>query len=134
MKFKNSNFLTIFLFAIVEISTVNSDNQNDGLFTSNIDLQDVLRTENELVRYLEDYIKQEEKKIEKLRQHVSDFENIRERAQLSPDFETFVGNPLNSYQLIKTMTSDWKEVVETINSNQGEAFLKYLSDMNNKTH
>ena len=25
-------------------------------------------------------------------------------------------------------------MVETINSNQGEAFLKYLSDMNNKTH
>ncbi len=31
------------------------------------------------------------------------------------DEEKFVGNPLNSFLLIKRMTSDWKNVQEVIN-------------------
>ena len=43
------------------------DSINDGIFTSNSDLQHLLWTEAEVVRGLQQYIHEEELKIEKLK-------------------------------------------------------------------
>ena len=41
--------------------------ENDGIFTSNADLQSVLYTEAELVRSLQRYLEDEEKKMAKVK-------------------------------------------------------------------
>ena len=44
-----------------------SDLPSDGIFTSNVDLQRLLKTEEEIVRELHSYIKEEELRIDKLK-------------------------------------------------------------------
>ncbi|XP_059084630.1 prolyl 4-hydroxylase subunit alpha-1-like [Tigriopus californicus] len=98
---------------------------DDGIFTSNSDLQGLLTTEAELVKGLQHYIQQEEQKILKLKQIAKSYEEIQIHAQ--DDKETYVGNPLNSYLLIKKMTSDWTDVKEMISANPGEDFLQNIT-------
>ena len=45
-----------------------SSAESDGLFTSNADLQHVLWTEAELVRAMRDYVREEEHRLEKIKQ------------------------------------------------------------------
>jgi prolyl 4-hydroxylase len=45
----------------------------------------------------------------------------------SADTEAYVGNPLNSYRLIKKMTSDWKELKDIITDNAGENLVANLT-------
>ena len=61
------------------------------------------------------------------RSYLAEYEAIQSAA--SDDVEKFVGNPLNSYRLIKKMTSDWKEVKEVITSNSGEALVQNLTGL-----
>ncbi len=136
--------------------STDDDVDSGGLFTSNADLQDLLWTEVELVRSMKDYIKKEEQKLDKLRQsvhvsitdqllvrtitvvppsshthntrthrYVAEYEQFGSRA--ADDQERFVGNPLNSFLLIKKMTSDWKEVKELIKQSPAEDFLANLT-------
>ena len=46
--------------------------------------------------------------------YINEYEKIRTEA--SSDVERYVGNPLNSYLLIKRLTSDWKEVRELVSA------------------
>lgn len=102
-----------------------STSENDGMFTSTTDLEHLLSTEAEVVNALQDYIRQEEDRLSKLRLHMLTYEAIREAAEM--DVEKYVGNPLNSYLLIKKMTSDWKQVKELLSANQGLVFLTNLT-------
>ena len=45
---------------------------------------------------------------------MNEYEKIRTEAV--SDRERYVGNPLNSYILIKRLTSDWKEVRELVSA------------------
>jgi hypothetical protein len=56
------------LLVILALSgTDASEGDNDGIFTSNTDLQNLLWTEHELVRGLKEYIEAEEAKIQRLK-------------------------------------------------------------------
>ena len=46
--------------------------------------------------------------------YINEYEKIR--AEAASDVERYVGNPLNSYLLIKRLTSDWKEVRELVSA------------------
>ena len=61
--------------------------------------------------------------------HIAVYEEIKDRA--SNDVEKYVGNPLNSYLLIKKLTSDWKEVKNLMSSNahSGEDLLANMTDL-----
>ena len=47
---------------------VSQSSDSDGIFTSNVDLQRLLKTEEEIVRELHDYISEEEQRLDKLKQ------------------------------------------------------------------
>ena len=87
-------------------------------------------TIDQVAKHLDDYIKAEELKLERLRWLVflilikkkspivfgcfrfrQSFENIHEEASKDP--AKYLSNPINAYLLIKRLTSDWKKV-ETI--------------------
>ena len=54
--------------SIIEDVVVSStDDSNDGYFTSNIDLQKLLSTEEAIMFELQEYVSNEEKRIEKLK-------------------------------------------------------------------
>ena len=82
--------------------------EDDGLFTSSSDLESLLTTETELVKALKDYVQIEEDRIIKVKQHIQAYEDINRKAQ--SNVEGYIGNPLNSFLLIKRLTSDFKEL------------------------
>ena len=94
------------------------------MFTSSADLEGLLWTEADLVDKLEDYIKDEYRRIHKLEKKLEEYRSVRDRASLSS--EKFIGNPLNSFLLIKKLTSDWKELREVIQGDS-EKFFKNLT-------
>lgn len=100
--------------------------EEDGMFTSNIDLQGLLETESELVNKLNEYVAEETARIEKLKKLVKNYETMRDDAQLAGP--SYVGNPLNSFLLIKALTSDWKQVQGLIQSTVGERFVTNLTE------
>jgi len=97
----------------------------DGLFTSSIDLQSLLDTESELVNKLNDYVTAETARIEKLKKMIKNYEEMRDSAVVLG--ENYVGNPLNSFLLIKKLTSDWKLVQSLIQTPVGEQFVTNLT-------
>lgn len=57
--------------------------------------------------------------------YIRDYEEIQSKS--SADEEAYVGNPLNSYLLIKKMTSDWKTVKDLITHSPSEVFLQNVT-------
>jgi len=112
----------IIIFITIVSATEYSD--DDGLFTSSVDLEGLLGTEAELVEKLENYIQGEYDRIHKLEKLVEEFRNLRDRA--SDSSERFIGNPLNSFLLIKKLTTDWKQVQSLIQKD-GEQQIRNLT-------
>jgi len=100
--------------------------EEDGMFTSTTDLQHLLNTESELVNKLNEYVAEETERIDKLKRLVADYQTMRDEAEKAG--ESFVGNPLNSFLLIKKLTSDWKQVQGLIQSAGGEQFVTNLTE------
>merc|ERR1719277_806166 len=103
-----------------------SSETNEGMFTSSTDLQLLIETETELVTKLNEYITEESDRLEKLKKVIKQYENLRDKAVVSE--EKFVGNPLNSFLLIKKLTSDWKQVQNLIQNSVGEKLVANLTE------
>ena len=112
------------LLTIQETNLFPSSGTGDGMFTSSADLQGLLYTESELVNKLNEYVQEETERIESLKKLVKEYEALRDNAFESG--EKFVGNPLNSFLLIKKLTSDWKTVQNLIQNSVGEKFVANL--------
>ena len=123
MEMATQNLLVV--FAVVVIGQVQSGD-NDGIFTSNADLEQLLRTEAELAAEMKSYLATEEAKIARLKSQMAEYERLKNSAS-AVGTEEFVGNPLNAFRLIKMMTADWKRVVETIDDNSGKENLLNLT-------
>lgn len=98
----------------------------DGLFTSTTDLQGLLGTESELVNKLNDYVAEETARLEKLKKFIKTYEEMRDNAVAAGD--SYVGNPLSSFLLIKKLTSDWKQVQSLIQSSVGDQLVANLTE------
>ena len=57
----------VLVLALVCSSCQTLETESDGIFTSNVDLQRLLKTEAEIVRELHSYIIEEELRIDKLK-------------------------------------------------------------------
>jgi len=108
------------------------DIENDGMFTSSTDLQGLIVTESELVMKLNQYLTEESQRIEKVRKLIKQYEELRDTA-LGGE-EKFVGNPLNSFLLIKKLTSDWKTLQSLIENTAGQTLLATLTEERESAH
>jgi len=114
------------LISLQETNLFPSTGSGDGMYTSSADLQGLLFTESELVNKLNEYIQEEQDRIENLKKLIREYEALRDNANQSE--EKFVGNPLNSFLLIKKLTSDWKTVQNLIQNSVGEKFVANLTE------
>jgi len=103
---------SLVLLVALLCSSCHTLEDSDGIFTSNVDLQRLLKTEAEIVRELHSYIKEEEIRIDKLKKYVREYDRHHSAALV--DVEAYVSNPLNSYLLIKRLTTDWKGMVRDL--------------------
>jgi len=124
MAVKSVPIIKILLF--LPLVTYQSSETNDGLFTSSTDLQNLVITQTELVTKLHKYLEEEASRLDKLQRVVKQYENLRDNAAQSGD--KFVGNPLNSYLLIKRLTSDWKTLQGMLDGAAGEKLFTNLTE------
>lgn len=110
----------IFSVFFVILQEICANSENDGMFTSSADLERLLSNEADLVKALKDYVQIEEDRIIKLKRHIQNYELISQKA--NSDVEKYIGNPLNSFLLIKRMTSDWKEMKSLMKPKTEEVF------------
>ena len=114
------------ILSCLPILSYQQSDSNDGLFTSSTDLQGLIATETELVNKLNQYIYQESSRLEKLRKAMKHFETIRDSAV---NGEEYVGNPINSFRLIKSLTSDWKSLQNHLDGTAGEKLFQNLTEL-----
>ena len=99
-------FMTAILLAYVDKLSVTANDDDGSLFTSSKDLEGLILTTSSIVSKLDNYIELEHSRIAKLEKLLNDYKILHNRAVEST--EKFVGNPLNSFLLIKKLTSDWQ--------------------------
>ncbi|KAG1663558.1 Prolyl 4-hydroxylase subunit alpha-2 [Nymphon striatum] len=88
------------------------------LFTSLSDLENLLNTEEELINVMTNYIQAEELKLKKLKSVLSDFNAKHLVANV--DASSYVANPINSYLLVKRLSTDWGEIQNLITDNENK--------------
>ncbi|XP_064638525.1 prolyl 4-hydroxylase subunit alpha-1-like isoform X2 [Lineus longissimus] len=99
---------------------------NCEMFTAMTDLERLLYAERDIAVDLRDYIRLEEKRIEKLRAVVSDYESHSSDALR--DKEKYLGNPVNLYLLVKRFTMEFDDVLSKfITNDTTKAFLDRLA-------
>ena len=75
------------------------------VFTSMVELENTLQTEDKLAQHLLQYVRKEEARISELRQLADGMAQHSQRALGDPVRQ--VGNPLNAFFLLKRFTVDW---------------------------
>ncbi|KAF2899667.1 hypothetical protein ILUMI_06507 [Ignelater luminosus] len=95
------------------------------VFTATEDIKDILHTEHHLVEILERYIIVEQQKIDLIQKYV----NIHQKdyVEASKDSDSYAGNPLKAFVLIKRMITEWPILERLIKINTTEAFVKNIS-------
>jgi prolyl 4-hydroxylase len=68
---------------------------------------------------------QEKSRLNELEKRLEEYRRMRDAASQSR--ERFVANPLNSFLLIKKLTSEWKEVQGLIQGGHGERLLQNIT-------
>ena len=96
----------------------------DGMYTSSADLEGLLITEAEVVENLQNYLVAEYDRLKKLEKMLEDYKVLRDRAKRSS--EKFIGNPIDSFLLIKKLTTDWNNIQDLVKG-EGDNFLKNIT-------
>ncbi|XP_069159184.1 prolyl 4-hydroxylase subunit alpha-1 isoform X1 [Procambarus clarkii] len=98
------------------------------VFTAMSDISRLLTTEGEMIRAVENYIIAQEERLEKLKRDVYEMERVHDEAARSP--EAFLGNPINTYLLVKRLTVDWTDMQNIMtDDSMGKAMLNNLTSM-----
>lgn len=77
------------------------------LFTAVVHLEKLLSTEQQIVSILDAYLASEENRLNRLREIRKKYREIERFANL--DSNLYLNNPINSFLLVKSLTTDWKQ-------------------------
>lgn len=77
------------------------------IFTSIIQLEKLLKTEEEITNTLEKYIIETEKNLKHLKITLDELKNEHNKSSRNP--EEYLSSPMNAFLLIKRLTLDWAE-------------------------
>ena len=112
MAMKHASF-AIFTYFIVTTVFVDSE-----VFTALSHLQRLVNIEMELSDALDDYIAEQESRLNRLKSFAEDVNEAMGQAQSSRD--GFIGHPVNTYLMIKRLVKDWAKHVKSIEQ-EGDA-------------
>lgn len=102
-------------FAYFLSTTVFVDSE---VFTALSHLQRLVNIEMELSDALEDYIAEQELRLNRLKSFAEDVNEAMEQAKSNRD--SYIGHPVNTYLMIKRMVKEWPEHVKSIGQ-EGDA-------------
>ncbi|CEF59606.1 Prolyl 4-hydroxylase alpha-related protein PH4[alpha]EFB [Strongyloides ratti] len=95
---------------------------NGDLFTAMVDLENLKESERDIGYVIEEYIKSEEERLNKLKEYANEYKvRLNEKKDI-----TYITNPINAYTLIKKMSVDWKNIQQKMNENKADEFLEKI--------
>ena len=100
--FKPTFLVSVSVILLVFLTQVSAE-----LFTAIVEMEILVGTERQVLQVLDDYIKRDQSRLDKLRRLRTRYEQIQQAAE--QDTTQFLSNPINSFQLVKSLTSDWKQ-------------------------
>ena len=106
-------FVTAFTYFTLTTVIVNSE-----IFTALSHVQGLVNIEMELSDALEDYIAEQEQRLNRLKSFAEDVSEAMQRA--NTDRDGYIGHPVNTYLMIKRLVNEWTEHVKSIQE-EGDA-------------
>lgn len=106
-------FLTAFTYFMSTTVFVDSE-----VFTALSHVQRLVNIEMELSDALEDYIVEQEARLDKLKSFAEDVGEALQQAKSNRD--AYIGHPVNTYLMIKRLANDWTGHVKAIEQ-EGDA-------------
>ncbi|CAK9300109.1 unnamed protein product [Gordionus sp. m RMFG-2023] len=98
--------------------------KSEDIFTSMADIQNLLYSKKECLSMLNEYIIDEEQRLQKIRDFIKDHENLKNDDET--DVEYYLGNPINAFLLIKSLTKDWKHLGTIMRHNASEIYINKI--------
>ncbi|XP_073725402.1 prolyl 4-hydroxylase subunit alpha-1b isoform X2 [Misgurnus anguillicaudatus] len=95
-------------------------------FTSIGQMTDLLYTEKDLVTSLKEYIKQEENKLEQVKQWAEKVDSLTHTATQDP--EGYLGHPVNAFKLMKRLNSEWADLESLVLQDTTNGFISNLTN------
>lgn len=102
------SYQTISLITILFICFWTIPQSQQEYFTALVHLEKLLKTEEHVVKSLNRYLDNEEKRLASLRQLANHYNTLHSVA--NQDVNLYLSNPVNAYLLVKRLTTDWNLV------------------------
>ncbi|XP_028331385.1 prolyl 4-hydroxylase subunit alpha-1-like isoform X2 [Gouania willdenowi] len=106
---------------------VTSCSAHNDVFSSIGHMTDLLWMEKDLVKFLKDYIRAENDKLQKVKEWVARLDVLSAVAIEQP--EDFLSHPVNAYKLVKRLNTEWKDLEKLVLTDVTNVFISKLSVM-----
>ncbi|XP_039526515.1 prolyl 4-hydroxylase subunit alpha-1b isoform X1 [Pimephales promelas] len=98
---------------------------HNDFFTSIGQMTDLLYTEKDLVKSLKEYIRQEENRLEQVKEWADKLDSLTNTATQDP--EGFLGHPVNAFKLMKRLNSEWANLESLVLKDTTNGFISNLT-------
>lgn len=99
-------------------------------FTALVDLENVLYTESGMLDVLDNYIEQQQKSLQKLRETAADLRKLNREALEDP--ESFLAHPVHAFSTVKRFLWDWVLIESAVRGDVPKtAYLTNMSEYQN---
>uniref|UniRef100_A0A8C2E2Y4 Prolyl 4-hydroxylase subunit alpha-1 n=1 Tax=Cyprinus carpio TaxID=7962 RepID=A0A8C2E2Y4_CYPCA len=88
-------------------------------------MTDLLYTEKDLVTSLKEYIRQEENRLEQVKEWADKLDSLTNTATQDP--EGFLGHPVNAFKLMKRLNSEWGDLESLVLKDTTNGFISNLT-------
>ena len=115
------NFIVIISCLIIPVA-------KSEFFTSMANMEHLVKTEQYMLTTLKNYIKSEEDRITTIKNFMTRVENALQYVN-DTDIGKYLGNPVNSYLMLKRFSVDWRNLESMLTTDYAEggcvSFLKF---------
>jgi len=109
------------LFLTAAILIISPLNPTHGeIFTSMADMEQMVVTEKRMLEVLKDYIDAEEEKLLAIKSFLTDVDSVLGGVNATEDVGKYLGNPVNSYLMLKRFNVEWKNLEKTLEEDLSE--------------
>ncbi|XP_059374734.1 prolyl 4-hydroxylase subunit alpha-1-like isoform X1 [Carassius carassius] len=98
---------------------------HNDFFTSIGQMTDLLYTEKDLVTSLKEYIRQEENRLEQVKDWADKLDSLTITATQDP--EGYLGHPVNAFKLMKRLNSEWADLESLVLKDTANGFISNLT-------
>ncbi len=111
-----------YLFLLVLFMNLVKLRINGDLFTSTANMESLVLTERDLTLALHRYLETEQARLTALKQFLQKTDATLEQVNKT-SVGKFIGNPINSYLMLKRFSIDWKNMEDLVTKDYSEGTL-----------